>query len=234
VIACFTEGSPVPIPVPVSVDVGVGDALRAIGEIRARRRDVEESVWSDLRHTLEAVSTAIRALDELYLDLLVELEDVVRGSDGELDVERAREIAHQAHKYLHDRNLLSQLQELQGEIQAAAFHPKLRYRKFRGIRYRGTASNLRSLDNRLSEYISRLKALQSEETETRTAPDGDIRWDLRTVIDYMEDSIKRGTLDGEYLAEMIEEAIRNFDGNLSETIFNLVGSTRVQLVLARL
>ena len=61
----------------IGIDLDIGDTVRAIDEILARRASAETTVWDSLRDELDAIAQTTMALDEMYLSLLTEIEDII-------------------------------------------------------------------------------------------------------------------------------------------------------------
>lgn len=211
----------------IGIDLDIGDAVRAIDEILARRSSVETTVWDSLRDELDAIGQTTMALDDMYLSLLTEIEDIVR--QPESSAERVAAVTRQAHLYCNDRNLLGRLIELQAAVRVAAFHEDLKRRRYREI-----SSTLRSIDARLGTYLARLGRFQSgKDAETH---DKGSHWDLMTLLDLLRRTVPLGVPadDDTPILQACEEAIRNFDGALSEDLWSLIGRAKQQLAMARL
>lgn len=211
----------------IGIDLDIGDTVRAIDDILARRGLAEASVWEYLRTELEAITQATTALDDMYVSLLVEIEDIV--GQQEPSAERIAAVIRQGHSYCSDRKLLGRLIELRSAVRVAAFHDDLKRRRYREI-----ASTLRSIDTRLGTYIARLQRFQSGEDSD--AQHEGTSWDLKSLLDLLARKASVGLRAGDETAfrQDCEEAIRNFDGALSDDLWSLIGRARQQLAMARL
>jgi hypothetical protein len=208
----------------VGIDLDIGDTVRAIDELLARRASAEATVWNSLRDELEAVARTTMALDDMYLSLLVEIEDIARQAEPSSD--RIAAVIRQGHMYCSDRHLLGRLVELQAAIRVAAFHHDLDRR-----RYRELASTLRSIDGRLGTYIARLRRFQTGEDPD--SPAEGPRWDLRRLLELLaRDDSPGASSDALPITHACEEAIRNFDSALSENLLSLIGRAKQQLMMA--
>ena len=101
-------------------------------------------------------------------------------------------------------------------------------------RYREISSTLRSVDARLGTYIARLRRFQSgKDSEAQEKGSG---WDLKSLLELLARQASLGVCPGDDIPIMhaCEEAIRNFDGALSEDPWPLIGRARQQLAMARL
>jgi hypothetical protein len=211
----------------IGIDLDIGDTVRAVDEILARRASAETAVWDTLRDELDAIAQTTMALDDMYLSLLTEIEDIVR--QPEPSPERIATVIRQGQIYCSDRNLLGRLIELRGAIGVAAFHDDLKRRRYREI-----SSTLRSIDVRLGAYIARLRRFQNGE-----GSEGEVegsRWDLKSLLDLLarKASLSLHAADEIPTMQACEEAIRNFDSALSEDLWSLIGRARQQLAMARL
>jgi hypothetical protein len=146
-----------------NIDLGIADTIRAVDEILSRQEARRETAWEFLADQLEAVSKTVSDLDTMYLGLLAEFEDVLMHSPPSRD--RLDAAIHQTRTYLTDERLPSRLSEWRGAIEAAAFHPALKHRKYRPL-----ASALLSIEHALGTYIDRLERLQAGGTD-RGRPD---------------------------------------------------------------
>jgi hypothetical protein len=211
----------------IGIDLDIGDTVRAIDEILARRASAETTVWDSLRDELDAIGQTTMTLDGMYLSLLTEIEDIV--GQPELPVERITAVTRQAHLYCNDRNLLGRLIELQAAVRVAAFHEDLERRRYREI-----SSTLRSIDARLGAYIARLGRFQNG-ADSETHFQGS-RWDLKSLLNLLrrKASLSVSADDDIPIMQACEEAIRNFDGTLSQDLWSLIGRAKQQLAMARL
>jgi hypothetical protein len=211
----------------IGIDLDIGDTVRAIDEILARRASAETTVWDSLRDELEAIAHTTMALDEMYLSLLTEIEDIAAQADP--SAERIAAVLRQGHLYCSSRDLVGRLVELQAAVQVAAFHDDLKRRRYREI-----SSTLHSIDSRLGTYIARLRRFQNGEDPE--AQGKGKHCDLRMLLDLLARQAPFGlrTDDEISVIDACEEAIRNFDGALSEDLWSLIGRARQQLAMARL
>jgi hypothetical protein len=211
----------------IGIDLDIGDTVRAIDEILARRASADTTVWDLLRDELDAIAQMTMALDEMYFSLLTEIEDIIE--QPEPSAERIAAVIRQGHIYCSDRSLLGRLIQLHAAVRVAAFHEDLKRRRYREI-----SSTLRSIDARLGIYIARLRRFQSgEDSEAR---DKGSRWDLKSLLELLARKSSYGLRadDDIPMMQACEEAIRNFDGALSEDLWSLIGRARQQLAMARL
>jgi hypothetical protein len=211
----------------IGIDLDIGDTVRAIDEILARRASAETSVWDSLRDELDAIAHTTMALDDMYLSLLTEIEEIA-GQPGPSE-ERIAAVTRQGHLYCNDRNLLGRLVELQAAVRVAAFHEDLKRRRFREI-----SSTLRSIDARLGTYIARLGRFQNGEDSE--AQDKGSHWDLKSLLNLLR---RKATPDLSAddripIMQACEEAMRNFDGALSEDLWSLIGRAKQELAMVRL
>jgi hypothetical protein len=211
----------------IGIDLDIGDTVRAIDEILARRASAEMTVWDSLRDELDAIAQTTMALDDMYLSLLTEIEDIV--GQPELSAERVAAVIRQGHIYRSDRNLLGRLIELRAAVRVAAFHDDLKRRRYREI-----SSTLRSIDARLGTYITRLQRFHNGE-DSEAQEEGS-HWDLKSLLDLLARNASLGLRADDDIPSMqaCEEAIRNFDGALSEDLWSLIGRARQQLAMAHL
>jgi hypothetical protein len=211
----------------IGIDLDIGDAVKAIDDMMERRASAETTVWESLRVSLEAIGQAIMALDEMYLSLLAEIEDISQQSQPSAD--RIAAVLRQGRSYCSDRKLLARLIELRASVSVAAFHDDLKRRRYRDI-----ASTLRSIDTRLGTYIERLQRFQ--EGNLAETPHQGGRWDLKSLLDILakKSSLDLRADDGTPITQACEDAIRNFDGALSADLWSLIGRARQQLTMARL
>ena len=115
----------------IGIDLDIGDTVRAIDEILARRASAETTVWDSLRDELEAIAQTTMALDEMYLSLLTEIEDII--GQPEPSAERIAAVIRQGHIYCSDRKLLGRLIELHAAVRVAALHEDLKRRRYVSI-----------------------------------------------------------------------------------------------------
>lgn len=211
----------------IGIDLDIGDTVRAIDEILARRASAETTVWDSLRDELDTIAQTTMALDDMYLSLLTEIEDII--GQPEPSAERVAEVIRQGRIYCSDRKLLGRLIQLQAAVRVAAFHEDLKRRRYREI-----SSTLRSIDARLGIYIARLRRFQNGEDSE--AQDKGSRWDLKSLLDLLARKASLGLRADDEIpsTQACEEAIRNFDGALSEDLWSLIGRARQQLAMARL
>jgi hypothetical protein len=208
----------------IGIDLDIGDTVRAVDEILARRASAETAVWDTLRDELDAIAQTTMALDDMYLSLLIEIEDIVR--QPEPSPERIAVVIRQGQIYCSDRNLLGRLIELRAAVGVAAFHDDLKRRRYREI-----SSTLRSIDVRLGTYIARLRRFQNGEGSG--AQNERSRWDLKSLLDLLarKASLSLHASDEIPAMQACEEAIRNFDSALSEDLWSLIGRARQQLAM---
>jgi hypothetical protein len=231
---------------PLSIDMGVADTLRVIDGILARRGSERAAVWQSLGSQLQAALDTVAELDRMYYSLLAEVEDIFEHSP--LSLERITDVIDQAGVYCTDERLIGRLIEWRSAIQAAAFNPALKQRRYRDI-----AATLRSIDDPLGRYIERLWNLQNEDISSvrerlqqigtgnlAEVPAHDQRWDLRTVLELLKLVAASLADDGQYgqdlpsPAEACEEAVRNYDRALYLALAALIGHARQDLAMDRL
>jgi hypothetical protein len=209
----------------IGIDLDIGDTVRAVDEILARHTSAEATIWDSLCDELEAIARIAMALDDMYLSLIVEIENIA-GQPGP-SPERIAIAIQQGRIYCSDRHLLGRLVELRAAIKVAAFHHDLHRRRYREI-----ASTLRSIYERLGTYIVRLRRFQ--DGDDQESPGDRPRWDLKRLLDLLGrgNSAATGADDGVQIDDACEEAIRNFDSALSEHLLSLIGRARQQLMMA--
>ncbi len=61
----------------IGIDLDIGDAVRRSTRFLARRASAETTVWDSLRDEFDAIARTTMALDDVYLSLLIEIEDIV-------------------------------------------------------------------------------------------------------------------------------------------------------------
>ena len=211
----------------IGIDLDIGDAVKAIDDIMERRASAATTVWESFRVSLEAIGQAIMALDDMYLSLLTEIEDIAR--QPQPSAERIAAVLREGRNYCSDRKLLGRLIELRASVSVAAFHDDLKRRQYREISY-----TLRSIDIRLGTYIAQLQRFE-EGNVVDTRHEG-ARWDLKSLLDLLAEksSLELRADDRTPITRACEDAIRNFDGALSADLWTLIGRARQQLTMARL
>lgn len=209
-----------------NIDLGIADTIRAVNEILSRREARRETTWEFLVDQLEAVSKTVSDLDTMYLGLLAEIEDVLMNSPPSRD--RLDAAIHQSRTYLTDERLPLCLSDWRGAIEAAAFHPALKHRKYRPL-----ASALLSIEHSLGIYIDRLERLQAGETD-RGRPD--LRG-MQVQLEVIATDLDSGKCSDEHLSEAresCEQAIRTYTRALASTLVQLIGNARGDIALAHL
>jgi hypothetical protein len=210
----------------IDIDLGIADTIRAIDEILARRESRRETAWEFLADQLEAVSKAVSDLDTMYLGLLAEIEDVVMHSPPPRD--RLDAAIHQTRIYLTAERLPLCLSDWRGAIEAAAFYPELKHRKYRSL-----ASTLLGIEHALGIYINRLERLQARETDRGRSDLSGMQVQLEVIVADLDG----GKCSDEHLSEAresCEQAIRTYTRTLASTLEQLIGNARGDIALARL
>ena len=227
---------------PIAIDLDIGNTLQAISGILARRDSERATVWDSLSCYLEAVSFAAGDLDRMYFTVLTEVENIF--TEPKPSPERILAAMAQATIYYSDGRLALRLDEWRGIIEAAAFNPALKHRKYRTL-----VSALRSINDPLKRYIQRLNHLQDgsgdgidlvmRPAQASDAPEpfpDDRKWDLRAVLGLLKSVVLQFqkddfSEDAAVVREACEQAIRNYDRSLSLCLVHLVGHARLELAM---
>jgi hypothetical protein len=210
----------------IDIDLGIADTIRAVNEILKRRKLQRETAWEFLADQLEAVSKTVSDLDTMYLGLLAEIEDVLMHSP--LSRDRLDAAIKQTRTYCRDERLPLRLSEWRGAIEAAAFHPALKHRKYRPL-----ASTLLSIEHALGIYLDRLQRLQSGETDRGRRDLRRMQLELEIIATDL-DSDKRSDEHLSEAVESCEQAIRTYTRALALTLEQLIGNARGDIALAYL
>jgi len=230
----------------IAIDVDIADTLQLIDKIFTCRESEHATVWKSLGDKLQAVSLTVGELDNMYYRVLADMYDIF--SQSKPDPKRIDDTIKQAQTYCTNTRLTFCLEEWQGEIQDAAFNHALKHH-----RYRELASTLRSIDGPLGRFIDRLSSLQSPDTSdvherparmqvsnTPEVSTDDKQWDLKTVLEVVKLAAEHPVEEGQSgesppdLADICEEAIRNYDRALSPTLALLIGHAMQELAMVGL
>jgi hypothetical protein len=232
-------------------DIGIGGVINLINDTLARRHADRALVWDSLRSELEVVRQVTTELDDIYIAILIETKAIFR--EPEPSPDRLSQVIYQARSYCITPELLMVLDQLQGDIEAVAFHSKLEHRKYRDI-----VTTLRSIADNLGTYIARVRHLHTQDTRplrqalNHRFQTGDTRplneyvrrrWNLRHLLELL-DLIWELSGNGvditdlrarkDLCEEASEEAIRNFNYSMTETLSRLAGQAQRQIMLLSL
>jgi hypothetical protein len=190
-------------PITVSVDVGIGECVQVLDSIAARRASRKESYLSNLCDDLEAATTIINTLDNLFIELVLGFKDPRVVED---------QVALGAHleetmKYLSIRQLLPALERLTGSIMGAAQNKRLK--------------RFKDLVSTLEDLVRALEAYREELGRGRITGVGQKQeWNLMSLWECAKGYREKEEVS---LAEMAEQVHRNHDFALSDRIHTLAG-----------
>jgi hypothetical protein len=210
----------------IDINLDIGDTIRAIDEILARGQTRQETAWEFLADQLEAVAKTVSDLDTMYLRLLGEIEDILMHSP--LSRDRLDAAIQQIRTYRTDERLFGRLSEWRGIVEAAAFQPALKHRKYRSL-----ASTLLSIDHALGIYIDRLGRVQAGETDHGRPDLSGMQVQLEAIAVELDSDERSGELLSE-ARESCEQAIRTYTRALASALAQLIGNARGDIALAHL
>jgi len=199
----------------VKVDLGIAEVVRSIDAIIARRHnrktDALANFASNLSDDLDVCSEIVKALDDLFIEL-------IRGfSSAEItkDPELLKSHVEETRNYLRQRKLLPRLEECIGAIKTASLDSRLKSRDHREL-----VLALRSLASRLQFY--RAKLGRGAVTGVGQTED----WNLETLCERALGHQYGGGKLALTVEEIAEEVFRNHDFDVSDNIHGLIGVVR--------
>lgn len=112
-------------PALVSINLSIADAITAIDKImerrEARKAAQEEDFFADLRDYLEVIATAVKALDDVFENLVLAYAD----KDIIEDPAQLKKLGKITYEYLRKRTILNRFEECKNAIIRLAKDPQL-------------------------------------------------------------------------------------------------------------
>ncbi|HEC36710.1 hypothetical protein LCGC14_0517730 [marine sediment metagenome] len=197
----------------VNVKFNVDKCLKAIDDIFKRRRDRKENFVQDVSDSLDAIHEIIKTMNNIFLMLVGNFTNKKVTSNSK----RLSKLIEETNKYLSIQDLLPKLQDGIGIIEGVAKDQRFKDKKYSIIK-----SDLLDLKKRVEEYREELGKGGITGVGMKE------EWNLMTLIEKVNGIDNTPVMEQAPIEKIAKRVQYNFNSDLSDDIYRLIGKIRIQ------